>query len=547
MRAKVFNVIMVIMALLMIIPAVTSCGGKSSKTPADSDGPVEITFFHWGPNSPALSYFNDALWVQELGKRTNVKLNFIGPLSSVNYVEAANVVLASGDIPDLMLYNWAGYNGGIEGAVKDGIALDYGSKKEYLDLLPNWVKIVNSDDNIRREVILNNGGMAVFSSISENAELSGWSGLGIRQDWLNRVGINKVPTTVDEFHAALLAFKQKDANGNGDLNDEIPFTDNSWHGAVSQIISAWGLRYNLFYPDPQNPGKLTYWTQYKNGQAFTEALTALAQWRREGLLDTDFFTQDDSQRVSKIVNDKAGVFHAYPPQYQEFRDAIKGFRPDVADQVKLVGVPRIMGPDRKPYHIQDYYINLAQTFDGIIISQKAEKAGKVPAILRLIDYMYSAEGSELINFGVEGVSYTKDSNGNHIWTPEVTNDPQYPTSQKVLQYANPFWGSFPKIASYEAWKLNETQDPDALAAHLVYVQGDNSILMPTIRLAADQAEEYNMIMTDINTAIEEFYIAVIIGDRPTSEIPAFLTQIQGMGINRAQEIYQKAYDQFMAK
>jgi putative aldouronate transport system substrate-binding protein len=303
----------------------------------------------------------------------------------------------------------------------------------------------------------------------------------------------------------------------------------------------------MFYPDPQNPSKVTYWTRYKNGQAFTEAITALAQWYKEGLIDKDFLTQSWDEWTAKIVNDKAGTAHLFVDNYREWRDVIKTVRPDVANQVKFVAVPRLMGPDGRPYQTQDGFLNLTSTTDGIFISQKAEREGKVPAILRLLDYMYSPEGSELINFGVEGISYTKDASGNHIWSSTVTNDPQFPMSQKVLQYAIPFWGAFPKVGSYEAWKLSEVHDPDSEVAHEEYARGDNGILMPSISLAANQSEEFNMIMTDINTAIDEFYTAVIIGDRPTSEIPAFLTRIRNMGITRAQEIYQNAYDAYLKK
>jgi hypothetical protein len=54
-------------------------------------------------------------------------------------------------------------------------------------------------------------------------------------------------------------------------------------------------------------------------------------------------------------------------------------------------------------------------------------------------------------------------------------------------------------------------------------------------------------MADINTAVEEFYIAVIRGSRPVSDIPAFLTQLKNMKIGRAKEIYQDAYTQYLKK
>jgi hypothetical protein len=54
-------------------------------------------------------------------------------------------------------------------------------------------------------------------------------------------------------------------------------------------------------------------------------------------------------------------------------------------------------------------------------------------------------------------------------------------------------------------------------------------------------------MTDVNTAVNEFYRQVITGIRPVSEIPAFLVRLKTMGIDRAQEIQQTAYVKYLAK
>ena len=44
----------------------------------------------------------------------------------------------------------------------------------------------------------------------------------INTKWLERVG-KEMPTTMEEFHDVLVAFRDMDANGNGDATDEIPF------------------------------------------------------------------------------------------------------------------------------------------------------------------------------------------------------------------------------------------------------------------------------------------------------------------------------------
>jgi len=54
-----------------------------------------------------------------------------------------------------------------------------------------------------------------------NWPLHTWYTLQIRVDWLNKCGL-AMPTTVEEFHQALVAFQQNDANGNG-AQDERAF------------------------------------------------------------------------------------------------------------------------------------------------------------------------------------------------------------------------------------------------------------------------------------------------------------------------------------
>jgi putative aldouronate transport system substrate-binding protein len=542
-------------AALLIPAAVFSAGrNQASSAPADRTGPVEITFFHDGPNSPALSYWNDALFIKELEKRQNIKITFQGPPSANNYNDAVNTMLASGDITDLIVWDWRNYTGGLDGAIKDGIIFNFTARKDCLDQLPNFLKRVNANDLSRRGFTQNDGSlMPLFCTIQEGfngtpySGSAAYQGLAIRQDWLDRLGL-KVPRTTDELYTVLSAFKRQDANGNGDINDEIPYSnDISNPRSFNLVITAWGLRNNMFYPDPQNPGRITYWTLYKNGQAFTAMLTAFSQWYREGLLDTDFFTQNNNARVAKITSDKVGVSYTDPTNGADWRDAIKKLRPDIADKVKFTGLQQLTGPDGKPYTAQDNFINVANTAEAIVITQRAEKEGKVPSILKLVDYMYSDEGSILSSYGIEGVSYTRDAQGRFAWTPGMSSDPQFPLKTKLMQYAIPYTGRFPRLAFYDAWRISNTYDPDAAAIHAEYLKSDFSILMPVIALTQDQSEEYNRIMADINTAVNEFYVSVITGRRPLSDTPAFFTRLQSMGIGRAQEIYQAAYTQFMSK
>jgi len=71
------------------------------------------------------------------------------------------------------------------------------------------------------------------------------------------------------------------------------------------------------------------------------------------------------------------------------------------------------------------------------VSAKAAKAGKKEAIARLLDYMATDEGYKLIGWGVEGVNYSIDKDGN-ITDKGVPNDTKFssPKGQTVTQLRN---------------------------------------------------------------------------------------------------------------
>ena len=59
----------------------------------------------------------------------------------------------------------------------------------------------------------------------------------INQGWLDNLGL-ELPTTTEEFYDMLVAFKEEDANGNGDPDDEIPFiTSTGFGGTATKFLT----------------------------------------------------------------------------------------------------------------------------------------------------------------------------------------------------------------------------------------------------------------------------------------------------------------------
>lgn len=93
----------------------------------------------------------------------------------------------------------------------------------------------------------------------------------INKDWLEKVGM-EMPTTLDELHDVLVAFKENDCNGNGDATDEIPmsFMANNWCAGMTTLFAGFGFTdYNEDHRAIDN-GKVYYQAtseNYKNAIA----------------------------------------------------------------------------------------------------------------------------------------------------------------------------------------------------------------------------------------------------------------------------------------
>ena len=63
----------------------------------------------------------------------------------------------------------------------------------------------------------------------------------------------------------------------------------------------------------------------------------------------------------------------------------------------------------------------------------------------------------------------------------------------------------------------------------------------------EQDEEKNQLSNDIMTYINETYLAFLDGSSPMSEWDNYTAAAWDMGLTRCQEIYQEAFDSFMAR
>lgn len=540
---KLRNLVSILLLLTMLATSVAALGEG-----ALSPEPVEFTVLtmRWGDMGDS---FTKNQWLIDLEARTNVKINW-QTVSSTDWEEQKNILLAGGELPDIV------FGSGTFGDVDIMNNLEYFLPLEDLiaENMPNYQAALASYPDMKTLTTYPDGHIYTLAKNLPARPITCNQPI-INKTWLDNLGL-AVPTTLDELTAVLTAFKEQDANGNGDPNDEIPLSCCNWwgtaHPGMDTMAAAFSAKVNVMYSDPQTQ-KVTYWTEYNDGKNFKDYVTTMRKWYAEGLIDQEYVTQKFDQWAAKITGDKVGMFFCFPDNVRDWENSIKQTMIDNGygnpDDVMIHGLVPIMGVDNAPY-TADYdnaMVNFAGANQPTVITTSAIKNGTIEKCLEIINYLYSEEGSELINWGVEGVSFTRNPDGTHAWTDLVTKDPDYGQADAVFKYALPTQGSWPKAMSYEAWGSMNLVAPNQIVTHQNYAKGDTSLDLPSFALNYEEQEAYGAVMTDINTAISEVYLPVIMGMKPVEDLDKLLEQIDRMGIQQAIDAYQSAYDRYLTR
>jgi len=126
--------------------------------------------------------------------------------------------------------------------------------------------------------------------------------MGIRQDWLDKTGIAKVPESLEELEAAMLKFRNEDPDGNGkkDTYGMTGKTD-AIEDFFSPVFGAYGVYPGIF---TEKDGKIAL-GEIEPGAK--DALATLNEWYREELIDPEFVLNKNSNVDDKVISEKVGV------------------------------------------------------------------------------------------------------------------------------------------------------------------------------------------------------------------------------------------------
>lgn len=531
-----------IMCLSVAGGLVAGCGGGSgdSAVPQESASataaasgnvyPLKIDkkLTYWAEMNPNVSStkptFDQVPFFQEWQKRTGVQLQFTQPPANQTK-EALNMLLASGDLPDMIEYPWATFPGGGAKAISDGYILKLNDAID--KYAPNLKKYLKEHPEVDKQIKTDDGSYYVFPFVRGDDLLKVYQGPIIRKDWLDELGL-PVPTTIDEWHTVLKAFKEKKGVAAPLTFLGSPTTLFGLDGGA--FVGAYGVKKDFF----QSNGEVKYGPLEPG---YKEFLATFRKWYEEGLIDKNIATVDTKTMDSNMTSDRSGASVWNSGAGINKWSAVLKQKNDKA-QLVAAPYPVLKKGDKPMFGQKD--ASFVASGASVAISAKSKN---VEAAVRMLDYGYGEEGHMLFNFGVEGTSYKMESNYPK-YTDFVLNNPEkLAVAQALSLYARAgYSGPFIQDKRYTEQVTTMQEQKDAIQ---IWSQTDtDKYVLPPVSMTPEESTEFAAIMNDVNTLVDEMSLKIILGAVPVDSYDSYVTKLKALKIDRAIQLKKAALDRY---
>lgn len=471
-----------------------------------------------------INNYNDFEYMQKLEELTGVHVE----TTEVNFFTASeqyNVLLASGDYPDLIKNLGTYYSTGLSGALSDDIIMDL--TDDLSAYAPNYDYLIHSND-AETPYYLTDGKvlqfMGTYDSFINN------QGLVLRKDWLEECGLD-VPETYDELHDVLKAFKDKyNCSSAIYMNNNCTITTltegyNVATYNVSGSGGAGGSGSSLPYYVEDGVVKCSF---IEDG--YRDYLTMIHDWYEEGLMDSDFVSIEydpfSSYLSGQITSDQMGVWCTSGEGIDNYT-------------VPVVCMASPVQNKGDKQHMTEMTLAPADDITAISVSSACEDPDIAMAWL---DYWFSEDGIAFYNFGLEGTDYTLDESSTPKFTDAVVNN-EFGLSASNYMRCRCAFGTMPSLMlRYRSAYLNSDLVNEAWDVWTSNLDGTMAI-SSNVTMTTEQKEAETYKATDIMTYANQMISQFCNGDADIdTQWDTFVSQLKDMGIEECIELEQAAYD-----
>ena len=534
---KVKRMAALILAVLMLAGVFAACS-------SDKKVHTGSKFTYWtsldGNVSHTQQSLGDLLMYKEMAKRTGTEVEFIHPAQGSTGTEAFQILLSSGDYPDMIQYNWKSYVGGPDQAIEDGVII---ALNEYLeDYAPNYYNYMEGEagkenNYMYKAASISDGGNYYGFKCLNVGSYRGFYGLYTRKDLLDKWGLD-VPQTIDDWTKLFEIAKENGV--------KYPLTgDKQVVGYINKNLfnTAWRVGTG-FYVDG---GKVKF-GPFEKG--YKQYVAKMAEWNEKGYLDIDYITNDRTIVHGQITSGTSiaangyvgGDLGAIIPAMQE-RDP----------NFNLVACPYPVLKKGETPLFQEVQAEATDPCIAISFQCGADNEERYKEAVKWCDYLYSDEGIVLKCFGVEGETFTieKDAEGveHYVYTDNLTKNYEEFGATNIgdalyhhfVPANNPGFNQHP---DYFEGYYQYQQQKDAIKIWNAYVDDAKKMALPSLSLTGEEAAEKANIESKGKENLTAGISNIILGKLSMDDYDDVINDAKKAGYDKLLKIYQAAYDRY---
>lgn len=491
------KLVSLVLALAMLLPMFS--------TIALAEDPIELSIVVVRRDTDITETFDEKYWAQKVLEDLNIDLQFI-EMSEADRATELATILAGSTLPDMFM---AG------NAMTDAIVLSNAglwktfTEDEIREKLPNAAAVYDKYvPDWQAYLTYPDGNMYGLPS-GLNDSYMHTTDVGvmyINKTWLDNLNL-EIPTTAEELLDVLRAFRDQDADLDGDPTNEIPydFCEAFFASKIEFLAWMWGLPItaDLHY-EINEEGNVVGAVDTPEFRKFLEFANTLVA---EGLTSVDGFTQTYEQWAANLNSMKVGFFTGWGPCNY------------ITNSEDFLNITGIVTPHAEGYETAMYAANPVRNYrNGFVISKDCKD---VDAALRLWNYFSDPRMALTVYSGPEGVCWeTLDDDwnwwGGKAETPEEMEAwlssfgygyEKYVgktiTGSNTLGYVNngplvPHGDSY-DTSDLTRWGVQRYVTIQALTAAGVFAPYMNKDIVP-----ADKQEEFDFMTDGLSAMIKEF-------------------------------------------
>lgn len=535
------------LALIFTVSAFTACGKNGEETPTTSNEPTKEASINQGKDETNIEATELKMHFHSNNKYTIVDENgnilpvfqLAADKTNVKLVNTANPV-AQKSSEEFQLQATEKFPADIYGGNSlKGPIFTYALQGAFIplnDLIeqhgPNIKKFLDENDEIRKALTAPDGNIYMLNYVPDGDAARAYF---LRTDWLLKLNL-EMPTNFDELEKVLYAFKNDDPNGNG-INDEIPYFNDKFEEMI-RLANLWGARVYGFdsYTEKvvldKNNKMYHAWT----APEFKEALIGMNQWYEDGIIDAEVFTRkaNTARQTLWTKDNVGGMTHEWIASTTSYN-----YNEELLKTVPEFRVEAMLPVSKNGVAFEEHSRALVKP-DGWAISSSSKNP---EAAIRFMDWFFSEEGRNAINYGIENETYTM-VDGKPTFTDEVLSSGGVNVYLQINYGAQYPIGYAQDFAYEEQWTVKE-----GLEAYNLYTSNnvyDAAPPTPILNFTEEETAIYDKYLTVLNEYQTEQISAFIIGKEDIETgWDSYIEKCRELGSEELVKVYQSAYDRYV--